>query len=241
MVPLALSRHHSTRRRTATFALVTAFFLAGCSSTPGRVLVPELSAESGNVVEGSLPGRTGAYLAVADAASRIEVRTAALPGLLYRIMTPAGSGLKPAVTGAAGQVHLRLLPTGDDGPDEVTIVLNQAVRWDIRLPAGAGEQDLDLSRGRITRLDLGAAGLVTATLPRPDGTVPITFTDATGSIFIVTAGDTAVQIRLRRGADRVSLPWTSRPGRLLTSPGWSTTPDRYAIDTRASVATLTVR
>ena len=112
------------------------------------------------MVAGSLHGRTGAYLIVRDAASRVEVRLAELPGLLYRISTPADSGLAPRVTGGAGRVRLGLRPTGDDGPDTVTILLNRAVRWDIRLPAGAGEQRLDLAGGSVARVDLGSSGLL---------------------------------------------------------------------------------
>ncbi|HET6533905.1 MAG TPA: hypothetical protein VFH03_25250, partial [Actinoplanes sp.] len=111
------------------------------------------------MVAGSLHGRTGAYLLVRDAASRVEVRLADLPGLLYRISTPAGSGLAPRVTGPTGRIRVGLQSTGEDGPDIVTILLNRSVRWDIRLPAGAGEQRLYLAEGSVTRLDLGSSGL----------------------------------------------------------------------------------
>jgi hypothetical protein len=249
MVPPALSRRHSTRRRIATFSLITALLVTGCSTpvTPGpdETVLPASADQPGHVVEGALLGRTGAGLVVATASSRVLVQTAGLPGLLYRITTPAGSGLAPRVTGAPGQVRLTLLPTGDDGPDDVTIVLNQAVRWDLRLPAGAGEQHLDLSHGRITRLELGAAGLVTANLPRPHGTVPVTFAEATGTVRIATPPGTAVRLRLRKGAGRVSVPWTATAGAprtgILASLGWPSTADRYTIDARATVETLTLR
>lgn len=192
-------------------------------------------------MQGVLHERTGASLTIDDAASRVEVQTASLPGLLYRITTPAGAGLAPQVSGPAGHIHVALRPTGGGGPDDVTIVLNQAVRWDLRLRAGAGEQHLDLGHGRITRLDVGGAGLVTASLPRPHGTVPVTLTDATGSVRITTPRDTAVRVRLRHGADRVTVPWTSAPGPLLASPGWPAATDRYAIEARADVGSLTLR
>jgi hypothetical protein len=149
------------------------------------------------------------------------------------------------VTGAPGQVRVALLPTGDDGPDDVTIVLNQAVRWDIRLPAGAGEQHLDLAHGRITRLDLGGAGLVTASLPHPQGTVPVTFTDGTGAVRIVTPRHVPVRVRFRRSAGQISVPWTSASGPpadgILAPLGWSSTANRYTIDARADIGTLTLR
>ncbi len=54
-----------------------------------------------------------------------------MPGLLYRISTPADSGLAPRVSGRSGRFQAALLHTGRDGPDEVSIVLNRDVRWDI--------------------------------------------------------------------------------------------------------------
>ena len=53
-------------------------------------------------------GRTTAHLRLGDAASRVEVRLARLPGLLYRISTPADSGLAPRVTGAPVAAFARL-------------------------------------------------------------------------------------------------------------------------------------
>jgi hypothetical protein len=194
---------------------------------------------------GSLHGRTGAYLTVSDAASRVEVRVADLPGLLYRVSTPADSGLAPRVTGSPRRVRVGLRPTGADGPDDVTIVLNRAVRWDIRLPAGAGEQHLDLARGRIARLELGAAGLIDLRLPRPAGTVPVTLTDGAGSVEIAAPRPTPVRIHLRDGAGPVTTPWASSNGTprgaVLTPPGWAASPDRYAVDARAEVGALTLR
>ena len=195
------------------------------------------------VLAGSLHGRTGAYLLVPDAASRVEVRLARLPGLLYRISTPADSGLAPRVTGRPGLVRLRLRPTGDDGPDTVTILLNRAVRWDIRLPAGAGEQRLDLAAGQVARVDLGASGLVDISLPPPEGTVPVSLTGGVGAATVAGAGP--MRVILREGAGAVSSPWRSKngspAGAVLTAPGWAAAADRYTLDVRAGAGTLTVR
>ncbi|HEV7962018.1 MAG TPA: hypothetical protein VGP57_05710 [Actinoplanes sp.] len=194
---------------------------------------------------GSLNGRTWASLTVRDAASRVEVRMADLPGLLYRVSTPADSGLAARVTGSAGRVRVGLRPTDADGPDNVTIVLSRAVRWDIRLAAGAGEQHLDLAQGRITRLELGAAGLIDLRLPPPTGTVPVTLTDGAGSVEIAAPHTAPVRIRLRGGAGTVTTSWTSSTGTprgaVLTSRAWAGSSDRYAVDARAAVGALTLR
>jgi hypothetical protein len=216
MVPLALSRRHSTIRAASVFLLLTALTSASCTPTvsPGLVTpttpvstdpVPGTVAR-GHVVAGALHGRTGAYLTVGDAASTVDVRLAELPGLLYRISTPPDAGLAARVTGPSGRVHLGLRANGDLGPHAVTIVLNRAVRWDIRLPAGAGEQHLDLRHGRVTRIDVGASGLVDLRLPRPRGTVPITLTDAVGNVRLSAPRGTPVRLDLRAGARSVVTP-----------------------------------
>src|SRR5688572_3819041 len=160
MVPTAQRHRRSTngtRWLSSLFAaLIVVLSGAGCGpeTTLGARQMPAGDGPQEHVLAGALHGRTGAFLIVRDAASRVEVRLADLPGLLYRISTPADSGLAPWVTGTQGRVRIVLRPTGADGPDTVTILLNRAVRWDIRLPAGAGEQRLDLAAGRVTRIDL---------------------------------------------------------------------------------------
>jgi hypothetical protein len=197
------------------------------------------------VAAGALLGRTGGFLTLVDAASRVRVVLAAMPGVLYRISTPAGSGLAPHVTAHAGRVRAALRPTGGDGPDEVLIVLNRDVRWAIDLPAGAGEQQLDLRRGRLARVDLGASGLVELRLPRPAGEVPVTLSGAVGSVAL--SGDPAVPLRLElaAGAAVADTPWGvgvgAGPGTVLQTPGWITTRHRYAIRARSAIGTLTVR
>lgn len=248
MVPLALSRRHSTIRVLTAFSLITGLTATGC--TPRRPVPvrpadppPPSAPAVERVLAGSLHGRTGAYLLLPDAASRVEVRLARMPGLLYRISTPADSGLAPRVTGAPGRVRLRLRPTGDDGPDTVTILLNRAVRWDIRLPAGAGEQRLDLTAGAVARVDVGASGLIDVRLPPPVGTVPVSLVGGAGTATLTAPGP--ARLVLREGAGAVTTPWGSTngspAGAILTAPGWTGATDRYTVHVRAGVGTLTIR
>jgi len=227
--------------------LLASFAMAGCTSasTLGARQMPALDGPQQHVLAGALHGRTGAFLIVRDAASRVEVRLADLPGLLYRISTPADSGLAPAVTGTPGRVRLGLRPTGADGPDTVEILLNRAVRWDIRLPAGAGEQHLDLAAGRIRRVELGSGtGLVSMRLPPPRGTVPIKLTGGVGEIAIAIPAGTPLRFRLRGGAALVAVPWTPRArapaGALIAPAGWLGARNRYAVDVESEVGTVTV-
>ena len=215
----------------------------GRSDAPTADLVQ--AAPSARRLEGSLNGRTGAVLTLSSAAAAVDLRLTDLPGLLYRISTPAGSGLAPRVTGVNGMIRLRLAPTGEDGPDRVTILLNRRVRWHLRLAAGAGEQHLDLSRGRVGAVVLGAGtGLVRLRLPRPRGTVPIRLSGAVGSAQLITPAGVPVAVRLARGAAAVHLPWLVRAqvqaGASLRPPGWSVADDRYLLDARGDVGGLTV-
>jgi len=232
------------RRSAVALAVLTPLLVTAC--VPAATVPPDLGEQgTERVVAGSLHGRTGAYLMVRGAASRIDVRLAELPGLLYRISTPAGSGLAPRVTGGDGRVRVRLSPTGDDGPDTVTILLNRAVRWDIRLPAGAGEQRLFLAEGSVARLDLGSSGLLDVQLPRPVGTVPVTLRGGVGSVSVVAPRDAPVRFRLLGGAGSVDTPWTAGNGALvgavLADPRWPAVADRYAVYARAGVGSLTLR
>ena len=251
MVPPALSRPHSTARLAAALLLITAVSVTACTprdtqlrrtpDEPPSAPAPAPSPPE-RVLAGSLHGRTGAYLIVPDAASRVVVRLARLPGLLYRISTPADSGLAPRVTGGPGRVRLGLRPTGDDGPDTVTILLNRAVRWDIRLPAGAGEQRLDLAAGQVARVDLGASGLIDISLPPPEGTVPVSLTGGVGTATIT--GPAPFRVTLPEGAGEITTPWRSTngspAGAILTAPGWPAATDRYTLHVSAGVGTLTV-
>ncbi|MCY1142171.1 hypothetical protein OWR29_29605 [Actinoplanes sp. Pm04-4] len=195
---------------------------------------------------GPLRNRTvAARLVVPDAASRVHVVLANIPGLLYRITTPIGSGLRPRVTRRGGVVRVGLQPTGGDGPDEVKLVLNRNVRWDLRLPAGAGEQRLDLSRGRISRLVLGTAGLVELRLPEPRGTVPLVFTGGVGTLSVLSPQATPLRLQLAGGVGSALTPWTADeelpPATVLAPAIWSTAPDRYWLRVRLPVGLLAVR
>jgi len=251
MVPTA-QRHRRSRHGTRSVSLLLVVMIAllsggGCGprSKIGARQMPAVDGPRDHVLAGALHGRTGAFLTVRDSASRVEVRLAALPGLLYRISTPADSGLAPAVTGPPGRVRLDLRPTGGDGPDTVRILLNRAVRWDIRLPAGAGEQHLELSAGRLSRLELGSGtGLVSLRLPPPRGTVPITVAGGVGEVSVALPRGTPLRLHLRGGATLVAVPWAARlqaTTGMIVAPGtWRKALNRYTLTVTTQVGTVTI-
>ena len=226
-------------RLTVALSLLAA--VAAC--LPAANLPQAAATGEDHVVAAPLGLRTGAYLTVRDAASRVRVELVNLPGLLYRISTPADSGLAPVATGTGGRIQTRFRRTGADGPDDVRIVLNRAVRWDIRLPAGAGEQQLDLAAGRVSRVDVGACGLVELRLPRPGGTLPVTFTSGVGTVVMAVA-DAPVGLRMDGGAGAIVTPWAVRAamgsGAALAERGWAAARDRYAVRSRAGLGNLTL-
>jgi hypothetical protein len=202
-----------------TFLLVSVLLVTGCArnamvTTREQVAVTPLS------------GRTGAFLLLSDAASRVKVVTAVLPGLLCRVSTPAGSGLAPSVRDGGGRVTVGLRRTDGDGPDDVLVVLNRDVRWDIRMPAGAGEQHFDLRDGRVTRVDAGPSGLVEMRLPAPRGTLPIT---------LGSAGKTLLEMR---GGAPMRL---AGPGVVHEPREYRNARDRYAVLARSDLKMLTLR
>ncbi|NMO51367.1 hypothetical protein HH310_09215 [Actinoplanes sp. TBRC 11911] len=211
------------------FLLVIASLAAGCRPIAGDPLAITHSEDI------ALSGRTGAYLLVRDAASRVRVVTARLPGLLCRVSTASGAGLAPSVRERAGRVTVGLVATGGDGPDEVLVELNRDVRWDIRMPAGAGEQELDLRGARVTRVEVGPSGLVSLRLPRPRGTLPVTLLSA-GTVSLEAAGAAPMRLRLAEGARSV-VP----PGAVGEPREWRTARDRYAVLARSEVGALTLR
>ena len=228
-------------------AMIVGLFGAGCAPMTklGARQMPAADGPQEHVLAGALHGRTGAFLIVRDSASRVEVRLADLPGLLYRVSTPADSGLAPAVTGGHGRVRLGLRPTGGDGPDTVAILLNRTVRWDIRLPAGAGEQHLDLAAGRLSRLELGAGtGLVSLRLPPPRGTVPIIVAGGVGEVAVAIPPGTPLRLHLRGGAGLVAVPWAGRtraPTNTVLAPAtWPKAPNRYKMNVGTEVGSVTV-
>ncbi|GLY06151.1 hypothetical protein Acsp01_65300 [Actinoplanes sp. NBRC 101535] len=216
----------------------------GCTPPTPAPPRPQPSAPD-RVQAGPLLDRTGAWLTVSDAASRVRVETATLPGLLYRISTEPDAGVAPVVTRRGGRVVVGLRGTGGDGLDEVRIVLNRDVRWGIALPDGAGEQQVNLRHGRVERLDLGTSGLAEVWLPAPDGTVTVTFTGGIGTAVLAADTDAPFRLRFDQGAGSVTTPWTANngtaAGRVLREPGYRGTRDRYSVRARSGVGSLELR
>ncbi|HWS32462.1 MAG TPA: hypothetical protein VN408_06940 [Actinoplanes sp.] len=205
---------------------------------------PGISVPAERVTTGPLLDRSGAWLTLGDAASRVRVRFARLPGLLYRVSTAPDAGVAAVVSRRGGRVTVRLRATDGAGLDEVRIVLNRAVRWDIRLPAGAGEQQINLKDGRVRRISLGSAGLSRVWLPEPDGTVPVVFTGGVGTAVLSARNGAPFRIRFDAGAGSVETPWTANngtaAGTVLREPAFPDSRDRYRVRAQGGVGALVI-
>ncbi|WP_328460240.1 hypothetical protein OHA21_29285 [Actinoplanes sp. NBC_00393] len=224
--------------------LVGTVVAVACSASEPRLPQPAPEAPD-RVVAGPLGDRNRASFTLGDAASRVRVQLATLPGLLYRISTAPDSGVAPVVRRQGGRVVVRLRETGWDGPNEVRVVLNRDVRWGIRLPAGAGEQQLHLRNGRISRVDLGASGLAELWLPDPVGTVPVRFLGGTGTALLTAETAAPFRIRFDEGAGSVRTPWSANngtaAGTVLRERGFARAPDRYLIRAERGLGRLILR
>lgn len=202
-----------------------------------------LALSSGCAPPAGTTGSPVGSLTVVDGASRLRISLESLPGRPYRITTPEGSGLRPRMLGERrDDLRLALEPTGEGGPDEVDIRLDRATSWDISLPVGAGEQELDLAEGRIRRvLTGGGTGKLSLRLPPPVGPVPITLGGPIGELVIAAPG-AAARIRLRGGAAMIvgpgRVPRAAPPGHILDLPG--TSQGRYLVDAGAEIQRLTL-
>lgn len=205
---------------------------------------PARAAPLERVITGPLRDRSSASLTLGDAASRVRVRFARLPDLLYRVSTAPDAGVAASVSRRGDRVTVRLRATGGPGLDEVRIVLNRAVRWDIRLPAGAGEQQINLKGGRVRRISLGSAGLSRVWLPKPDGTVPVVFTGGVGTAVLSVRNGAPFRIRFDAGAGSVETPWTANngtaAGTVLREPDFPESRDRYRVRAEGGVGTLVI-
>ncbi|GGM96897.1 hypothetical protein GCM10010109_00500 [Actinoplanes campanulatus] len=248
MVPTALRLRRSIVV-VASLTVLVAGGLIALRETPAPAPAPAPRAVprpgEARVEVGPLHQRTGALLTLSDAASRVRVRFADLPGLLYRISAAPDSGVAPRVARRGGRVAVTLENTGRDGLDEVRIVLNRDVRWDIRLPGGAGEQHLNLRDGRVERVYLGSAGLTELWLPEPVGTVPVVLAGGSGTAMLSAGGGAPFRVRFDEGAGSVRTPWTANDGTpagtVLREPGFRRSRDRYAIRAAGGLGTLVVR
>jgi hypothetical protein len=130
-------------------------------------------------------------------------------------------------------------------PGNVVIDLNSAVVWRIALDGGATEEDIDLSGGRLSELDLGAgAGRITAVLPAPRATVPVRMTGGASSFEVRLPGQVEARVLFAGGAGEATIDGAVHTGiagsTTLATPGWNTAVNRYSVENAAGLSSFTL-
>ena len=220
-MPTAPRRRPLTRR--ACLAAAVTSLAAGCRTpdpapTPASTPAPTPASTAGT----TRGARREARFELVSPASAVRVRAADLAADLCRVVTPAGSGLTPAVAATGGLVRAALRPTGAAGPDTVDVTLHAGVRWALAVRAGAGELHLDLAAAALAWVAVtGGAGLLRLFLPRPARPVVVRLAGGLGRCELYPPPGVPVYVR---GAARATRPGLGGPG--------------YLVDARAAIGEL---
>ncbi|WP_330441068.1 hypothetical protein OHB44_15260 [Micromonospora sp. NBC_00821] len=241
----------------------------GNGARPGGVVDPDAAegrrggagAAAERPLTAPLAGWQKGTFVLADGLSSFELRVAELGDDLYRISTPAGSGVagRPAVRGET--VRLDLVESGTRGPRAVRVLLNERVAWRLHLVGGVSSQVLDLTRARLLGVELAggssrteillppitAAGTGNPTGPRsdlPSSILTVRLTGGTSQLDVRVPGATPVRVRAGAGAGSVVVRgdrWDGvAAGSVLGTPGWDRSAERLYLDLVAGANSVLV-
>ncbi|MBG6065992.1 hypothetical protein [Micromonospora ureilytica] len=233
----------------------------GDGGRPGGVADPDAAgdrrggagAADEQLLTAPLAGRQNGTFVLADGLSSFELRVAELGDDLYRISTPAGSGVagRPAVQGET--VRLDLVESGTRGPRAVRVLLNERVAWRLHLVGGVSSQVLDLTRARLLGVELaGGSSRTEILLPpitaavsgNPAGMLTVRLTGGTSQLDIRVPGETPVRVRVGAGAGSVVVRedrWDGvAAGSVLGTPGWDRSAARLYLDLVAGANSVIV-
>jgi hypothetical protein len=195
-----------------------------------------------HVLAGGSAHRSAATLDVVSGTTSVEVSAGTLPGLLYRVRTPVGSGIRPLVTleGAT----LRVGQTGDGvhtGVPTIDVQLARGVRWTINLDGGATTETVNMEKGSLSALSFGAGvSMASVRLPAPVGTLTLTLAGGATQLLVAAPPGAPAEVKVAGGASQVSLDGLGHTGvaggSVFSDPGWSSSYNRYAIDLLAGVS-----
>ncbi|MET8552996.1 hypothetical protein [Micromonospora zamorensis] len=212
----------------------------------------------GELLTAPLAGRQKSTFVLADGLSSFDLGVADLGDDLYRISSPAGSGVlgRPTVLGET--VRLEVVKSGASGTRALRVVLNERVAWRLQLVGGVSSQVLDLTRARLLGVELaGGSSRTEILLPpitatstgnasNPDSSsiMTVRLTGGTSQLDIRAAGETPVRVRVGAGAGSVLVRddrWDGvAAGAVLSTAGWDRSAARLFLDLVAGANTVTV-
>jgi hypothetical protein len=220
--------------------LVVLLWASGVQATPR----PRGNALAGraHVLAGGSARRSMATLDVVSGTTSVEVSAGTRSGLLYRVHTPAGSGIRPLATLDNGTLRVGKTADGDhNGVPTIDIELARGVRWNINLDGGAATETVNMRRGSVSSLSFGA-GVARASvrLPAPTGTLTLTLAGGATQLLVMAPSGAPAEVRVVGGASQVSLDGASHTGvaggSVFADPAWADSPNRYAIVLLAGVS-----
>ncbi|MFI0793106.1 hypothetical protein ACH4OY_10450 [Micromonospora rubida] len=217
----------------------------GPDSTGPDSAGPDGGGVAGRALTAPLAGRDRAAFELVDGLTTFNLRTDDLGEDLYRITSPAGGGVVPRPETVEDGVRLRMADSGTRGPGVVGVVLNSRVTWRLRLAGGVTEQVLDLTRGRLSGVELAAGAARTdLRLPRITGTLTVRMSAGANQLVVRVPGSVPARVRLGAGAGSVTVYDGHRSGvaagTLVGSPQWDRSVDRVYVDLAAGANAVTV-
>jgi hypothetical protein len=189
-----------------------------------------------------LDGRTAVSFELVAATTKVNVATRDLGDELYKITS--ADDTRPTAVVSDDRVQLHLTADGVNADGQVEVLLSSKVRWALRFIGGADQQTVDLTKGKVTGLQvLGASRRLQLALPKPSGTVAISVTGSIEDFSITSPKDSPVRVKVDSGAKTVAAGERTlrdvAPGSTITPKGWNV-PNRYDVDAAARVTLLSV-
>nr|WP_296075963.1 hypothetical protein [uncultured Actinoplanes sp.] len=190
-------------------------------------------------------GADARRFSLVNGADVVRVRVADLGADRYDVSTPDGSKVVPTVAVDDGEIIAGVRDSGGTGPAVVNVVLDDNVRWQIRLAGGASDQAVDLTAGPGGDVDFSAGTARAAVaLPAARGTQRVVLAGGAGEFRVRLAGRAPVRVRAGGGAGSVTIDGERHSGvaggTVWAPDDWSSAADRYDIDATSGFSTLDV-
>lgn len=198
-------------------------------------------------VSAPLAGRQESVLELTSGAEQVTIRATDLGDELYRISTPGDGALAPKASDTGTAVQVTLETTGKAGSASAEVILNQKVKWGLKLVGGGMRETIDFKSGRLSSVELGAgAGDIDISVPKAEGELVIRMSGGAGQLAMHAPAGPPTQVKLGQGAGAGTVTVDGKatngvaPGTTLTPDGWDKATDRYVLDAAVGASTLTV-
>jgi hypothetical protein len=178
---------------------------------------------------------------LAGGVTTLTIHSGDIGASLYRIATPAGSGLAPVAVVSGDHVVTQLVSTGTNGPSIVDATLSSAVIWTIHLDGGATAASVDMRGGGLAGLDFGAGvSHIDVTLPTEPGTLPVLMSGGSSQFTVHAPAGVPVRVSLGGGGGSVMIDGDAHTGiaggTVFTPDGWAGATQRIDVDNTSGVS-----